>query len=205
MSHRANVPEDLIGIDAGESEHSTAFQQLYHLTVRNCVGCCWDYLVNERQYQSIYDSFNHVKFSHNPQATVAMYVDGLQRPNHKNGVIKTGHDINLGHPGPRTVKQGHSYQIYVPPNQQGPNTLALGKKATVRIEAIAVPELKGSYELDGCYFNYCDAALLELYREEKQQRSLKGICCSMQPPLPDDDDLAGELNNLSIGNNYKEC
>ena len=82
--------------------------------------------------------------------------------------------------------QGHSYQIYVPRNQQEPKKLAFGQQATVRIEAIAVPELNGSYELDGCYFNYCDAALLELYREKKKKSSLKGICCSKLPPPPDD-------------------
>ena len=201
--HSEDVPVNLIGIHAGRTGRSAAFERRYQLLAffnLKCVGCCWDYLVSERQYQpppKKYYDFNYVKFSHNP-AHVSMYVDGPRLRNHRNGVIKTGHDDDLGKRGPRPVMQGHSYQIYVPRNQQEPKKLAFGQQATVRIEAIAVPELKGSYELDGCYFNYCDAALLELYREDKEKRSLEGICCSMRPRTSHDDDLAGELNDLHI-------
>ena len=173
--HTGNVPGYLIGIDAGRIHSSNAFVQHYQLAAPfniDCVGCCWDYLVNARQYQPYYDNFNYVKFSHNP-AHVSMYVDGPELAIHSNGKIKTDYDHNLGHPGPRTVKQGHSYQIYVPPNQAGPDQLALGKQATVRIEAIAVPKLKGCHELDGCYFNYCDAALLELYRAREKKTTIR--------------------------------
>lgn len=162
-----------IDANSGYSDFSKNFKQWSEVTPTfdiTCAGCCWEYLHSRRGYSTAKDA-RMVKFK---TPVTSCYVDGVQSRNGKNGVVKTGTDINLGKIGPRPVDASHSYQLY---GKKAPSGLAVGAHMTARIEAIAVTKLISSDKVEGCYFNYADAALLELYREKEGKPSLEGQCC----------------------------
>ena len=178
--------------DSGLSEHSKAFQDWCHLDPPfdlECSGCCWIYLVNTRQYTTAQDA-RIVRYGKAATYT-ACYVDGPQGKNGQNGVVKTNKDPTLGELVDRPFSSSRSYQLYRPIHEgervdpPPPVVLAMGEPVTARIEAIAVIELRESkHDLQGCQLNYCDAALLELFRATQTgvaSDSMKGRCCW---PLP---------------------
>ena len=162
-----------ITVDSGVSDHSRGFRQHYLINPPfniDCAGCCWQFLVKTRQYGRAPDA-RMVKFVN---AHTSCYVAGPQGPSGVNGVVKTEKDPNLGVVGPRPFEASHSYQLYGP---QAPSGLAVGAPLTARIEAISMPVLSGPAKVRDCYFSYADAALLELYRQQKNKESLRGKCC----------------------------
>ena len=129
----------------------------------------------------------------------SIYIDGPQGPNGKNGVAKTGKDLNLGYPYARTVQGSWSYQLYSDSDDQP--SLAMGVDVRARIEAIGVKELKRSEMIKGCYLSYGNAALLELCRRDHEdcnkpqlRNSLKGHCC-----WPENHEEQDELVNMMHG------
>ena len=135
-----------------------------------------------------------VKFEN---ANTSCYVDGPQGRRGVEGVVKTERDFNLGLIGPRTVNASHSYQLY---GEAAPSGLAVGAYMIARIEAISMSKLTGPAKVQGCYFSYADAALLELYRLKNNKPSLTGICCwPSQWPVPTrNDPLTAMMAQMSI-------
>lgn len=177
-------------VDAGMSDSSTNFQVQYDLNPPfdlNCAGCCFQYLTEDRQYQWVEDIWM-VKYDN---AVTSCYVDGKQGKGGAHGVVKTGHDLNLGLIGPRLVNQSHSYQLYGP---VAPHGLAVGAHMTARIEAIAVTQITNRMKVKDCYFSYADATLLELYRQQNGKPSLAGQCC--WPPPQDCEPAQGSVAAL---------
>ena len=74
-----NAPEHLDGVDSGQTWHSRSFQAHYSLRANfnvSCMACCWNYLVNTRNYMYA-DSPSHpagVWFGDKP--TNKCYLDG---------------------------------------------------------------------------------------------------------------------------------
>lgn len=66
------------------------------------------------------------------------------------------------------------------------HTLAIGAPIQARIESISVTQLRNAVQVQDCYFNYCNAALVELSLERFQHSSFHGTCAS-QPPQPPQD------------------
>lgn len=52
----------------------------------------------------------------------------------------------------------------------------MGAMLVARIEAIAVNQINNRNKLNGCYLNFCDATLLELWRVQQGKNSLNGYC-----------------------------
>jgi hypothetical protein len=165
-NHAPHMPELLNGLDSGQNTQSTAFQNTNHdfgphLALPNggdlaCVGCCWTYLVGTRGYAQA-SGIIRVYFG---IPTVSCFVDGPQGPAGKHAVIQTGHDLNLGVVGNRPTQQSRSFQLYSP---VGGNmrTIAIGAPISAQIESISINQLSSVIQLNGCYFKYCNAALIE--------------------------------------------
>ncbi len=194
------LPGNVELIDSGLSDQSREFRQLYEINPPfdiECAGCCWQFLVKERRYGRA-DDARKVKFGN---ANTSCYVDGCQGRAGVHGVVKTRQDINLGGCGPRPLQNYHSYQLYGPP--QALSGLAVGVNLTARIEAISMPGLKakGAEKIQGCYFSYADAALLELYRENGQPNplpSLRGQCCWPTQEPQQGDQLSTGMSKMKI-------
>lgn len=143
-----------------------------------CAGCCWQYLTKKRKYDSETDSESgsarKVKFG---EAETSCFLAPIERGKNekviRNGQVKIKRTTSLGRKGPRPFASSVTYQLYGP---NKPSRLAEVKDMPVRVEAIAVTVLKERDQLKGCYFNYANAALLELYREKQGKDSLKGEC-----------------------------
>ena len=138
------------------------------------------------------------KVTFGPSSITSCEVDGPRGPNGRHGLVVTGHDHNLGQiVSVRPVQSSHSYQFY---NNNTNGLLALGAALIARVEAIAVNQIHTSNKLILSYFNYCDAALLELYRVQLGQASLRG---NISVPTPEDaadvDALTIAVNSLSLG------
>ena len=172
-----NAPDHLNGVHSGQTQDSETFQRQYNLQPAfdiECIACCWNYLVDQREYGRCI-GLQMVMFGNNAPYT-SCYVKVSRR---HNPLVKTGHDLNLGVPGKKLLQQNHTYQVYTRNGQQ-PTALALGANLTARIEAIAVSEISAG-KLQGCSFNYCNAALLELYLQKERRGSLVGRCGSAAP------------------------
>lgn len=133
-----NAPDDLDGVDSGQSRHSRSFQSLYRLQAHfniSCIACCWNYLVNTRDYADRPGDPVRVWFGDTP--VNGCYLDGPESGD-THGTVRSGQGLS------------------VPVNQVNESAIILY----------------------GCYFNYCDAALQELYREKEGKASLKGKCGS---------------------------
>lgn len=171
----------IVGVDSGNLEEggSGRFREHYQIQPNfdiNCCACCWAYLVRVRRYSMKNFPFRWVVFG-NALDLTSCYVDGPQGTRGLYGVVKTGHDLNEGYLRKRPVSGSISYQLYSEDPNPSP-TVALGQPVTARIEAIAMPGFgRDASVLNGCYLNYADAALLELYRESKGKRSFRGKCC----------------------------
>ena len=182
-----------VEIHAGMNDDSRDFQALYQLNPPfdlNCAGCCFQYLVQGRNYQLIRYQARIVKH-HN--ANTSCFVAGPQGNSGVHGVIKTLNDLNLGRLGPRTVQRSHSYQLYGP---QAPAGLAVGAQMVARIEAIAINQVTQPVKVQDCYFNYTDAALIELYREQEGEQSLAGQCCWPREPAQGELDKPAQEGGL---------
>ncbi len=81
----------------------------------------------------------------------------------------TNIDQNIGVPTKRTVNASRTFQFY----NGNPAGLSVGALVQARVESIGVNVLN-RVALGECYFNYCDAALLELFLESGQQQSFAG-------------------------------
>lgn len=202
--HIPAMPAHLAGINAGQNAQSILFQTNAENFIPplalpgggnlNCVGCCWSYLVGTRGYASAIGVIQ--VYYGNP--TVSCFVDGPQGRAGKHAVIQTGHDIMLGQVGNRPVQQSISFQLYYPPGL-AMRTLAIGAPIQARIESISVTQLASPVQLQDCYFNYCNAALVELSLQRFQIASFQGTCASQPPqqPLPPPQD--GQDNNGGDG------
>ncbi len=180
--NHGDLDGDGMGVDSGLSEHSERFRTLYDLRPGfdiKCSDCCRAYLVGTRSYTQKHGR-RIVKFG-GVHTNTPCYVDGAQGNRGVKGVVKTGHDIDLGELVKRPVCGSHSYQLYrsVPGQQVHlPPGLAIGENVTARIEAIAAKELRET-DLRGCSLSYGDAALLELYRATLSgvaSHSMLGAC-----------------------------
>lgn len=195
-NHAPNTPANL-AVHSGAHAGSTAFAQNNadfnpNLTLPlgdlHCAACCWTFLVNTRNYAQAQALGPAKVFFNNP--TTSCVVDGPQGHAGVHSVISTGHDLNLGVLGPRPTQGSKSYQLYLP---AGVNvgTLAVGAPIAARIESISSPQLHNAQQLNDCYFNYADAALIELCLQRRGVASFQGTCTS--PPQVDVDDEADEV------------
>ena len=174
--HGEGVYVELAGVEAGASEHTYRFVHwLEHedspiaIDINfECARCCCKFLVEDRGYRLINAQQRCVMFGE--RGVTSCYVDGPQGPAGRHGVVKTGHDINLGRLSTRPVNNSHSYQFYGPPVR----ALAIGQDLVARLEAIAVEKVTKGSKLNNCYFSYSDITLLEKYRQANGKRSLKG-------------------------------
>lgn len=167
------------------SDRSRTFHYQYRLDPLpfdiGCAWCCWEFLTVNRQYGTAQDARTMVKFGN---ANTSCYV--------KDQGVKTGH-LNLGRVA-RPFAASLSYQLY----GQAAGGLGVCVNMTVRIEAISMPVLKVS-DVQDCYFNYADAALLELYRLYEGELSFKGQCCWPTQEQEESDCLiSGPLSELKI-------
>lgn len=177
----------------GVSEHTENFvawlrnQPIVINVNYNCARCCCHFLVGERRYQLINHQMECVMFEGQPETSC--YVDGPQGHRGRYGVVKTGHDNNLGQTSIRPVNRSHSYQFY----GAFPDALAIGQDLTARLEAIAVTQLNGRHKLQSCYLNYADAALLEVYRSALRRPSLEGNFSRRPLKVEDKEDAADAM------------
>lgn len=168
------------GISSGRESSNKNFEKWVDKLDRfdlNCVGCCWLYLVTERNYLPVTGAFedNRVEFRHGETTPLAQTLMFLDR-HRKEGLVKVD---KLTRNANRTVDQGYTYQFY---NNDGevnsvPTELSMRTLLPVRLETIQVNVPKAGLtaeQLRQCYFHYYDAALLELWRESKHQESLEG-------------------------------
>lgn len=165
---------------SGLSEDGKQFLQRYNIKVRDyfglkCLGCCFAYLI-ERGYKETPNlSFDHVCYSSHDLAVpgasipdlVSSFVKVPSKPGGRNGQIATGPDLNLGKMMVRPFADSRTYQLY----SEAAGGLSVGFLARARMESVAIEVVKPE-ELVEIYFNFADAALVELYREEKGLPSL---------------------------------
>lgn len=152
-----------------------------------CAGCCWQYLVYRRCYSSESGRFgNRVQFIRYGEAPTHMYLDCP--PQGRKGIVKVGKKSDVNPLPQRPVQQSRSYQFYSLAEEEPEDSevfadqLSMEKNVNIRLEAIRVDKIQGSEQLNQCYFSYCDAALLEIWRESEGLSSLDGICYSSGPP-----------------------
>lgn len=82
------------------------------------------------------------------------------------GQLATGFDYNLGDRVVRTVSYFRTYQIYSSNLNSIQRELSVGFLANARMESVAIGSVRPK-ELVQIYFNYADAALVELYRDKR--------------------------------------
>ncbi len=152
----------------------------------DCFKCCWTYLVQERKYtkqkkKSLIEEI--VKFNDNEPTSQCIAVN----PENDNGyAILRDHDYpNYQHPWHHlNTYDSRTYQLYTHESRPTP---ALGERLQTGVRVNYIPlihrgDALQKAQLDGCYFNYADAALLELHMEENGKPSLKGYCCYRATP-----------------------
>eukprot|EP00735_Rhodelphis_limneticus_P009058 TRINITY_DN2510_c0_g1::TRINITY_DN2510_c0_g1_i1::g.19211::m.19211 TRINITY_DN2510_c0_g1::TRINITY_DN2510_c0_g1_i1::g.19211 ORF type:complete len:361 (+),score=12.43 TRINITY_DN2510_c0_g1_i1:40-1083(+) len=192
----------LADVDSGRDQTSTAFERL--LTVRppfriSCAGCCATYL-KTRFYDLRITDDAHVAYGVNP--TVLCGVDGPRPPRGMCGLVWTDSDPDLVK-SIRPVCNSISYQFYQA--NAAPLGSRLGANLVARIEAIAVKKVRRRH-LEGCYFSYCAAALLEFERASRGVESLRGVVsvpsvrpaisgAPSDPPAPSTVSVKEELPN----------
>lgn len=190
MAHNHNpaYANPMIG-NSGQHQGSIDFTNRYNLVVPfdiTCALCCVTYLIDIRGYQQFVGMMDLcerlllflmiiglARVSYSVGANISCEVDGPRGHRGVHGLVVTGTDPNIGALGARPVNASHSYQFYL----GNPGGLAMGAILVARIEAIAVNQIRNRAKLHGCYFNFCDAALLELWRVQQGRGSLNGFCC----------------------------
>lgn len=164
--------------DSGLAEDGNFFRERYNVDVQfnlECVGCCFAFL-KRRNYHVVQGAtYDRVCYSsHNlaePGAVIrADLVNSFVRaPNRRGrrGQIATGYDYNLGNRVVRPFENSRTYQIY----SHEAGVLSVGFLARARMESVAIDDVRPE-ELVEIYFNYADAALVELYRNQRRLPSL---------------------------------
>ena len=162
-------------IDSGETDDSIGFKNKEELNPPfniKCVDCCFQYLTQIRDYTTVIGNNYQVKYGNAEDWTIC-YLSGPSKPRGKYSQLKTGKDLNLGQTSERPVQNCLTYQFYT--NDRNPGSIALGVPLIARLESIAIHFLQPDHVF-GSELNYCNAALLELYRESKSLPSLQGKC-----------------------------
>lgn len=163
---------------SGLSDDGTEFQRNYSIDCQfqlDCLGCCFAYLLKRGYIETPNLSFDRVCYSSHDLAVsgastgnlVSSYVKVPSGPGGKQGQIATNSDQNLGHMLVRPFADSRTYQLY----SEAAGVLSVGFLARARMESVAIEVVKPE-ELVEIYFNYADAALVELYREEQDRPSL---------------------------------
>lgn len=158
--------------ESGVSEDGRNLIRRYNIQIPfklSCVGCCFEYLLT-RNYRGVTGAdYDRVCFSFQNSLPNSFPVGNLVNAFIKfsritdSGQIATGFDYNFGQRDVRTVRNFRTYQIYSSnPGQRG---LSVGFPANARMESVALKSIKPK-ELFAIYFNYADAALVELYRDQ---------------------------------------
>lgn len=154
----------------------------------DCVGCCWKYLVDTRNYvprivnefeqidgNKAWIEFNQMQA---PQVQikplVLMYLDFPHQA--AKGQLKVS---SLDHANATNIKpfeDSHTYQLYKNNMEDDvPTVLSMLTEMSIRLQSIRATDRDlTANQLELCYFRYYDAALLELWRESQQQHSLRG-------------------------------
>lgn len=137
----------------------------------SCVGCCFEYLIT-RNYQGVTGAaYDRVCFSFQNSLPDSFPVGYLVNAFVKlanvstSGQIATGFDYNLGNRDVRTVKNFRTYQIYSSISNPRQHGLSVGFVANARMESVAIRKVRPN-ELVAIHFNYADAAIVELYRDQ---------------------------------------
>lgn len=175
--HRNGCQVNIRDTESGYGEFGPDFIRRFNIVIGfkiECLGCCLDYLVTERNYQRTVGSFDRVYFAVQdpkmPQANVSCFVRVPESRNGRYGQFATFEDINLGNPTIRVVQTSRTYQIY---GRTGGMTV--GTVINARMESLAIDKARLA-ELADMYVNYADAALVELYRINNNLDSFRGIC-----------------------------
>lgn len=164
--------------DSGLTEDGNIFRERYDIDITfnlECVGCCFAFL-RGRNYQIVRGAmYDRVCFSKHNLAVPGAIIRGdlvnsfVRAPNRRGrrGQIATGYDYNLGNRVVRPFANSRIYQIY----SEEAGVLSVGFLGRARMESIAIEAVRPE-ELVEIYFNYADAALVELYREHHGLPSL---------------------------------
>lgn len=133
-----------------------------------CIGCCFAYLQSRNYQAHIGTSHDLVCFSlpgnlinNIPIGRVSAFVNATNAT--VNGQISTGYDYNLGNRVVRSVANHRTYQLY---SNTPELRLSVGFTGTTRMESVAITVVRPR-ELCDIYFNYADAAVVELYRNQR--------------------------------------
>ena len=161
------------------------------------VTYCWEYLINQRQYaQRNAGNSNRVIHGVCDDYTNCF----LDQSQNKNGQYKVYEE------GPRArgsqltlFGNSRTYHLYWEDPEVQLTSVALEHPVTAHVVSISVNVLQRE-DIIRTSLNYCNAALLELYREMNNQDSLQGICEISTPPCSDQkiDDLGDDLQNLTV-------
>ena len=205
----------------------------------DCTPCCWQYLTGQRQYKTFNGNFDRVTFGEGQYVTgniqdgrnyTSCFLNKTTR--HKVGQFQTGQLYNNNfrivknkrsrasnkEPAPKAVVSNHhTYRYYI----QGEDPLlpddrvSMGVVLSTSLESVGVNVLQND-EISGTSLNYCDAALLELYREAVGKDTLQGTC-ETRPRLANgrqgqnqdddiDDDIGDEIEeqNDDSGQNNEQ-
>lgn len=106
------------------------------------------------------------------------------------------------------VNNHHTYHYYTKGEDPLlPDRVSVGIVLSARLESIGVNVLQKD-EISGTFLNYCDAALLELYREAVGKETLQGTC-ERRPRLGQcqnqDDDIDGEIESQNEEQSNDNC
>lgn len=163
---------------SGLSDHGTQFVQVYNIDVPfqlECLGCCFAYLRERHYTESQNLSFDRVCYSSEDLAVPGAIIRNdivssfVKVPGGQGrlGQIATLSDPNLGNMMVRPFADSRTYQLY----SEAAGALSVGFLARARMESVAIEAVRPE-ELVEIYFNYADAALVELYREKHNLASL---------------------------------
>lgn len=163
-----------IPLDQTKYQTKWDFINQYKLDIQfdiECLGCCFGYLMTDRNYNEVVGPINHVHFSDEnaPKEFCFVKVPGGSG---RFGQISTNTALNLGPSYKRVVEQSRTYMLY-----GEPTNVVMGRVLMARMESLAIDEAT-SMELSSVWVTYADAALIELYRDSRHNPlpSLNGFC-----------------------------
>ena len=196
--------DEYYSIDEARDRNRTCVRE-FRLTIPNLqnsnityVTYCWEYLTNQRQYfQRNNGNSNRVTYGACDDYTNCF----LDQSRNKNGQYKV-YEEGQARGRPITLfGDSRTYHLYGQADRAEVQLtrVALERVVTARVVSISVRRLQQE-DITGTSLNYCNAALLELYREMNGQESLRGTCEISTPPRSDQkiDDLGDDLQNLTV-------
>eukprot|EP01099_Mayorella_cantabrigiensis_P001697 TRINITY_DN1752_c0_g3_i1.p1 TRINITY_DN1752_c0_g3~~TRINITY_DN1752_c0_g3_i1.p1 ORF type:complete len:208 (+),score=23.45 TRINITY_DN1752_c0_g3_i1:50-673(+) len=193
-----NWASQLNGQDSGFNPDSETFRKLYNLEPEwdiTCSACCLSYLIGKRSYREIFGGpAPYVKYGKEEKECT----DCVLRVPRKgvNGQIWTTPDLNLSMVKIRPFHNSRTYQFYsADPAQLG--TLSIGDQVFARLESIAVNVVKDQ-ELSHIQMNYCNGALLELFRQSEKGNPFPGKCYIFVPENRTEDVLVTATQRLAL-------